>query len=154
MPNSTIDLDKRTRMPIQDQKKGRVRLVVADDNKEVREKVVQLLRSRSDFDVIGTAGDGGSACEAVFLLEPDIVILDISMSVMSGIEAARKIKRKGAKTKAIFLTVHEDPDFVRVALRAGARGYVVKSHMASDLIAAINSALEDKLFVSPSCTLK
>jgi DNA-binding NarL/FixJ family response regulator len=148
MPNSTIDLDKRTRMPIQEQKKGgRVRLVVADDNKEVRDKVVQLLRA--DFDVIGTAGDGGSACEAVFLLEPDIVILDISMSVMSGIEAARKIKRKGAKTKAIFLTVHEDPDFVRVALRAGARGYVVKSHMASDLIAAINAALEDKLFVLP-----
>lgn len=152
MPNSIIDLDKRSRMPNQEQKKGRVRLVVADDNKEVRDKVVQLLRP--DFDVIGTAGDGGSACEAVFLLEPDIVILDISMSVMSGIEAARKIKRKGAKTKAIFLTVHEDPDFVRVALRAGARGYVVKSHMASDLIAAINAAIEDKLFVSPSCTLK
>ena len=59
MPNSIIDLDKRTRMPIQEQKKSRVRLVVADDNKEVRDKVVQLLRP--DFDVIGTAGDGGSA---------------------------------------------------------------------------------------------
>lgn len=126
-------------------------MVVADDNKEVREKVVQLLQP--DFDVIGTAGDGRSACEAVFLLKPDIVILDISMSVMSGIEAARKIKKKGAKTKTIFLTVHEDPDFVRVAMRTGACGYVVKSQMASDLLAAINSAVENKLFVSPSCTL-
>lgn len=136
---------------MQKEKKGRVRLVVADDNKEVREKVVQLLQP--DFDVIGTAGDGRSACEAVFLLKPDIVILDISMSVMSGIEAARKIKKKGAKTKTIFLTVHEDPDFVRVAMRTGACGYVVKSQMASDLLAAINSAVENKLFVSPSCTL-
>jgi len=139
-------------MPHQEAKKGRVRLVVADDNKAVRDKVVQLLRP--EFDVIGTAGDGGSACEAVFLLQPDIVILDISMSVMSGIEAAKKMKKKGTKTKTIFLTVHEDPDFVRVALRTGACGYVVKSHMASDLVAAINAAVEDKLFVSPSCTLK
>jgi DNA-binding NarL/FixJ family response regulator len=139
-------------MPTQEQKQGRIRLVVADDNKEIRDKIVQMLRPQ--FDVIGTADDGGSACEAVFLLEPDIVILDISMAGMSGIEAAKKIKKKGTKTKAIFLTVHEDPDFVRVALRAGARGYVVKSHMASDLIEAINAAVEDKLYVSPSCTLK
>jgi DNA-binding NarL/FixJ family response regulator len=129
-----------------------MRVVVADDNKEIRDKVVQLLRP--DFDVIGTALDGKSACEAVMLLEPDIVVLDISMAVLSGIEAAEKLKEKGSKTKTVFLTVHDDPDFVRAGLRTGASGYVVKSQMATDLLPAMKAAVRGQLFISPCCTLK
>ncbi len=139
------------RMPILKEKKGRIRLVVVDDNKDVRDKVIQLLQP--DYDVVGTACDGNSACEAVILLEPDIVVLDISMPVMGGIEAAQKIKKKGSNASIIFLTVHDDPDFVRAALKVGASGYVVKSQMATDLLAAVDAAIEGKHFISPSCTL-
>ncbi len=139
------------KMPTQSKKNERVRVVVADDNKEVRDKVVQLLRP--DFDVIGTAGDGGAACEAVFLLKPEIVVLDVSMPVMSGIEAANEMKRKGSTTKTVFLTVHDDPDFVRAAIDAGASGYVVKSQMATDLIIAMRAAADGRLFISPSSAL-
>ncbi len=138
-------------MPTLKEQKGRLRVVVADDNQDIRDKVVQLLQP--DFDVIGTANDGISACEAVLLLKPDIVVLDVSMPAMSGIEAAEKIMSNGSTTKTIFLTVHRDDDFVRAAMKAGASGYVIKSHMASDLVAAMNAAAEERLFISPSCTL-
>lgn len=138
-------------MPTSNNKKGRVRVVVADDNKQVRDKVVQLLRP--NFEVIGTAEDGRAACEAVFLLEPEIIVLDISMPVMSGIEAAVEMKKKGSNVKTVFLTVHEDPDFVRAALGAGASGYVVKSQMATDLNAAMLAAIDGHLYISPSCAL-
>ncbi len=138
-------------MPILKKKKGKFRVVVADDNKDIRDKVVQLLRP--DFDVVGTACDGTSACEAVFLLEPEIVVLDISMSGRNGIEAAEEMKRKGSETKPVFLTVHADPDFVRAALKAGASAYVVKSQMATDLITAMTAAVEGKIFISPSASL-
>ena len=138
-------------MPTSNKMKGRVRVVVADDNKQVRDKVVQLLRP--NFEVIGTADDGSSACEAVFLLEPEVVVLDISMPVMSGIEAAVEMKKKGSDVKTVFLTVHDDPDFVRAALNVGASGYVVKSQMATDLTAAIAAAIDGHLFISPCCAL-
>jgi len=100
-------------MSTQSQKHPRIRVVIADDNKEIRDKVIQLLQP--EFEVVGSARDGGSACEAVMLLKPDIVVLDISMPVMSGIEAAKKLKKKGSKTRTIFLTVHDDPDFIQAA---------------------------------------
>lgn len=127
-------------------------MLVAEDNHEMRDKIVQLLRS--DFDIVGSAGDGVSAYDAVLLLEPDIVVLDISMPVMSGIETAEKLAKEGFKTKTLFLTVHDDRDFVRTAFKAGASGYVVKSQMATDLLLAMRAAVAGKHFVSPSCALK
>ena len=138
-------------MPNSKDLKKPIRVVVADDNKAIREKVVQLLRP--DFDVVGTACDGSSACEAVFLLSPEAVVLDISMPKMSGIDVANEIRIKGSATKVVFLTVHDDPDFVRVALKAGATGYVIKSQMATDLTVALNAARDGDLFISPSCAL-
>lgn len=113
--------------------------------------VVQLLTP--DFEVIGTAADGSAAFEMVMLLNPEIVVLDISMPVLSGIEAAAEMKRKGSSAKAVFLTVHEDPDFVRAALSSGASGYVVKSQMATDLHTAIKMAADNEFFISPCCAL-
>ena len=127
----------------------KVRVLVADDNKEVRDKVVQMLSP--SFNVIGTARDGKSVCEAVDMLRPEVVVLDVSMPYMDGIEAAKKMNRNGSKAKTVFLTVNADPDFVRAALKAGASAYVIKSYMATDLIAAMNAAVEDRVFVSPSC---
>lgn len=105
------------------------------------------------FEIVGTASDGAAAFEMVMLLDPEVVVLDISMPIMSGIEAAAGMKKKGSQAKTVFLTVHEDPDFVRAALTSGASAYVVKSQMATDLCAAIRIAVEGNFFISPCCGL-
>jgi len=84
--------------------------------------------------------DGQQALDASRELKPDVLVLDISMPVMTGIETARRLKEAGSETRIVFLTVHDDPDFAREALEAGAVGYVIKQRIASDLVAAIKKA--------------
>ena len=127
----------------------RARIVLADDHKDIREKVMQQLEP--EFEVVGAVGDGNALLEAASQMKPDVCVIDISMPIMSGIEAATQIKASGSSVKIVFLTVHEDPDFLQAALDAGALGYVVKSRVASDLCPAINAALAGRLFVSPCC---
>lgn len=127
---------------------ARARILLADDHKEMRDRVAGLLAT--EFEVVGAVADGGALLEAALKMKPDICVLDISMPILSGIEAATRLKEKGSTAKMIFLTVHEDPDFVQAALETGALGYVVKSRMASDLRAAIKGAMTGRLFISPS----
>ena len=129
---------------------ARARILLADDHKEIRDRAVRLLEP--EFEVVGTVADGNALVRASAQLKPDVCVIDISMPYLNGIEAAIKLRESGSRAKIVFLTVNEDPDFVRAALRTGALGYVVKSRMASDLCAAINSAISGQLFVSPSCT--
>lgn len=131
-------------------KKG-ASVVIADNSKFMRQKVVELLRT--DFDVVGAAEDGGSALGMVALIQPDIAVLDISMPQLTGIEIASSLRERGSKTKVVILTVHDDPDYLRAALDAGVLGYVLKSEMATDLVAALQSAVAGGVFVSPRCTL-
>jgi DNA-binding NarL/FixJ family response regulator len=128
-----------------------VRIVVADDNKQVRDTVVELLNP--EFQVIGTASDGAAACEMVMALNPDVLVLDITMPGISGIETAARLKQNDANVKIIFLTVHKDPDYVAAALRSGASGYVVKSQLATDLTIALRSAMKGNVFISPSSAM-
>lgn len=128
-----------------------IRIVVADDNTQVREKVIQLLLP--DCDVVGTHENGQAALEAVLVLNPDIALLDISMPLMSGIEVAHELRTRSSRTKVVFLTVHEDVDFVNAAFDAGASAYVVKSQMASDLHTAISTVERGGVFVSPMCAV-
>lgn len=128
---------------------ARARILLADDHKEIRDRAVRLLEP--EFDVVGAVADGDALVRACGQLAPDVCVIDISMPELSGIEAAIKIREHGSKAKIVFLTVNEDSDFVRAALRTGALGYVVKSRMASDLCGAINGAIGGHLFVSPSC---
>lgn len=125
---------------------GPIRILVADDHSGVLESVVPLLRSL--FTVVGTASDGKAAVEAEQKLHPDVVVLDISMPVMSGIEAAKQMRRNGSKAIIVFLTVHQDTDILATAKRAGGMGYVVKDHLGTDLVFAIQEALEGRDFVS------
>ena len=125
-------------------------MVVADDNKQMREKVVQILQPH--FDVVGSAADGKAALDMILLLKPDLMILDISMPVLCGLDVAAELTKAGSPVRIVFLTVHEDPDFLKAALEAGASGYVVKSHMVSDLMTAVRSASQGSVFISPSCT--
>ncbi len=126
---------------------GRIRVLLADDHEAMLDRVARLLAT--ECNVVGTATDGQQALEAAQDLEPDVLVLDISMPVMNGIETAHRLKEAGAKTRIVFLTVHDDPDFAREALEAGALGYVIKTRIASDLMIAINEVYAGRSFVSP-----
>jgi DNA-binding NarL/FixJ family response regulator len=123
-----------------------VSVLIADDHFTVLESVVPMLKPF--FNVVGTASDGKAAVEAEDKLHPDVVILDISMPVMSGIDAAKQMRKQGSKARIVFLTVHEDTDILAAAKAAGGKGYVVKSRLGTDLIPAIKDALAGKDFVS------
>jgi DNA-binding NarL/FixJ family response regulator len=123
------------------------RILVADDHSAVLESLVPILETQ--FTVVGTACDGRAAVEAEKTLHPDLVVLDISMPVMSGIDAAKQMRKSGSKAPIVFLTVHQDSDILAAAKRAGGLGYVVKARLKTDLVLAIKEALEGRDFVSP-----
>lgn len=134
-------------MPLKPQNPTLLRVLIADDNKEMRNTVVRLLEG--EFEVVGTVGDGRALVEAESRLHPHIGIIDISMPVMSGIEAAIEIRKTGSEMKIVFLTVNEDTDFVTAALETGATGYVIKRNMVTDLISALKETNEGRTFISP-----
>jgi DNA-binding NarL/FixJ family response regulator len=116
----------------------------------MREKVVGTLQS--EYSVVGTAANGQDMLDVESRVQPDVVILDISMPRMSGLEAAAVLRERASKAKIIFLTVHEEPAFLNAALAAGAAGYVIKSRLASDLRTAITEAMAGRRFISPCLT--
>ena len=125
-----------------------VRLLVADDHAVMRDKVVNTLES--EFSVVGTAGDGQEMLDAESRINPDVVILDIGMPIMNGLEAATRLKQRASKSRVIFLTMQEDAEFLQAALATGACGYVIKSRLVSDLPQAIREAMAGRRFISPS----
>ena len=130
---------------------SRIRVLLADDHKAMLDRVAQLLEP--EFQVVGTVGDGEAVLEASARLDPDVLVLDISMPVLSGLEAARELQRTGSHAKIIFLTIHDEPEYVRGSFEAGASGYVFKPRLGSDLALAIREALAGRSFVSPSLSL-
>jgi DNA-binding NarL/FixJ family response regulator len=122
------------------------RILIADDLAPILTAVATLVEN--SFEVVGTVSDGHAAIDAVLELKPDLVILDVSMPGRNGLEVARELKSLANPTKIVFLTMHEDDEIVAACLSAGAKGYVVKSQMDSDLIAAINDAIAGRIFVS------
>lgn len=138
-------------MSIEQTQTKRVKILIADDNKEMRDTVIRLLEN--DFEIVGAVGDGRALVAAADKLEPDAGVVDISMPIMNGIEAVAEIKKQGSRMKVIFLTVNEDPDFVKAAFEAGGVGYVVKRQMATDLHVALEHALAGQTFISPCCDL-
>ena|SRR5215469_2035723 len=130
---------------------GSVRVLLADDQQGVLDAISHLLES--EFDIVAAVENGQRVLEAVDCLDPDLLVLDISMPVLNGIEAAARLNLKEAscKAKLIFVTVHQDPDYIEAAFAVGARGYVLKSRLAVDLLPAIREVLEGRTFVSP-CT--
>jgi DNA-binding NarL/FixJ family response regulator len=128
----------------------RKRVLVADDQARVLDVVEGLLRE--SFDVIGLVSDGQAALEATLALRPDLVVLDISMPGMSGIEVAKELRQRSSTATIVFLTVHEDAQITASCLAAGALGYIVKQFMGSDLILAVNEALAGRVFVSRYCS--
>lgn len=126
----------------------RARILLADDHKGMRDRVVRLLER--EFEMLEPVQDGRALLEAASRLKPDVCLMDISMPLINGIEAAAQLKESGSKAKIIFLTIHEDPDFLVAALKAGASGYVVKPRMSSDLRAAVKEVLAGRTYISSS----
>jgi DNA-binding NarL/FixJ family response regulator len=124
----------------------RKRVLLADDIVSVLDAVAERLQE--NFDIVGRVSDGQKALDETMALQPDLIVLDISMPGMSGIEVARELKRRGNKAKIVFLTVHEDSDIMATCLAVGGLGYVAKVLMESDLIPAMNSALAGRPYVS------
>jgi len=124
-----------------------MQVLLADGHPGVLAAVRRLLEP--DLDFVGCVVHGESLFEAAMRLQPDVIVTDISMPKLSGIKAAKRLQESGCSSKVVFLTVHADPDVVRVALNTGALAYVVKTSIATDLLFAIRETLQGRTFVSP-----
>ncbi|NOS78316.1 MAG: response regulator transcription factor [Nitrospira sp.] len=122
-------------------------VILADDHTLVLEGFRRLLETHCEL--LATAGDGQALLQAVAQHRPDIVILDISMPVMNGIEAARALKSKSPLTKLVFVTMHADPAYIRAAFQAGASGYILKQSLGDELTQALHTVLRGQSYVTP-----
>jgi DNA-binding NarL/FixJ family response regulator len=127
-----------------------IRILIADDFKDWRRQVLLLFQARPEWQVIAEAADGTEAIQRAEELKPDLILLDIGLPTINGIEAARRIRQVSPNTKIVFLSLNNDLDVVRAALGTGAQGYVYKSDVRSDLLPAVHAVLRDQQFVSSS----
>jgi len=125
-----------------------IRIVLADDHVLVRQSLRSLLE-REGFQVAGEASDGQECVRQVEMLHPDIAVLDISMPILNGLDAAREMSRTSPKTKTILLTQHDEGQYISEALEAGVKGYVLKSQVANDLLLAIRQVSRGQVYLSP-----
>jgi len=125
-----------------------IRILLVDDHPIVRQGLRTLLEGHSDWQVIGEAADGAEAVEKAKDLNPDVMVLDVTMPRMNGLEACRLLRRQSPKLEILFVTQHDSPQMMREALEAGARGYVVKSNAARDLLAAVEAVSQHRVFTA------
>jgi|SRR5215467_8423757 len=125
------------------------RILLADDHEVVRRGLCSLLKAQPDCEVCGEAADGREAVEKALKLKPEIVILDIGMPRLNGLEATRQILKVIPETKILILTLHDSDQVVREVLDAGARGFLLKSDAARDLVSAIEALRRDKIYFTP-----
>jgi two-component system response regulator NreC len=124
------------------------RVLLADDHALIRQGLKTLLE-RQGFQVVGEASDGQETLRSAERTQPDVAIVDISMPYMNGLEAARELKKSAPSIRTIILTQHEEDQYVTEALRAGAKGFVLKSQAADDLVRAIQEVCRGSVYVSP-----
>jgi len=125
----------------------RPRIFLADDHPAVLKATTALLKPQ--FDIVGNATDGAALVSEVLRLSPDVAVVDITMPVLSGIDAIRRLRESAPSVKIVFLTVHSEQPFVEACMAEGALGYVLKSHMKSHLIPAIQAALVGRSYICP-----
>jgi DNA-binding NarL/FixJ family response regulator len=126
-----------------------VRIVIADDHEVVRQGLHTILRARPEWQIVGEAENGRQAVDCVRELHPDVLILDITMPLMSGLEAAQELLKKDPGTRILIFTMHDSKSLIQAVRKAGAQGYVLKSRAAKDLIHAIEALLDGKTFFGP-----
>ncbi len=128
----------------------RVRILIVDDHAVLRDGIRALLALHDDIEVVGEASEGKEAVERAQELGPDVVIMDIAMPGMDGLEATRRIRKKSPKIKVLVLTQYDNKEYILSAIKAGASGYVPKRALASELVSAINAVQQGYSFPYPS----
>lgn len=127
-----------------------ITVMIADDHLLMSEGIKQILELETDIDVIAQAGDGEEAIEKAVKYNPDVILLDINMPKMNGIDVLRRLKDLGVKSNVIMLTIHEDREYLRETIKIGADGYVLKDSDADSLIKAIRDVNNGKTYIQPS----
>ncbi len=131
-----------------------IRVVVVDDHTLIRQGIVGLLESQPDIEVVGQAGSAPEALEAIQSAQPDVVLMDIAMPGISGLEATRLIRERFPTIQVLIVTIHDREDYLFQALRAGASGYVLKGAEVQDLLSAVRTAHRGEVYLFPSVTKK
>jgi DNA-binding NarL/FixJ family response regulator len=132
--------------------KATIRILIADDHRLLREGIRSLLKEEPDITVVGEAEDGRMAVSLTHHLHPDVILMDIGMPLLNGLEAIRQIKRDHPEINVLVLTVHDNDEYYRQVLEAGASGYILKRAAASELVAAIRAVYNGEAVLSPSIT--
>ena len=132
----------------------KVRIVIAEDHTILREGLRSLLSSNPNFEIVGEAKDGREAIRCVEKLKPDLILTDLSMPRMNGMEAIKEIKRESPATKVLVLTVHKAEEYILATFRAGADGYILKDSTHSELVMAVRKVLGGKHYISPEISEK
>jgi DNA-binding NarL/FixJ family response regulator len=127
---------------------SKIRVLLADDYRPLLESVSRLLGP--GFEIVGEAQNGQALVKAALKLKPDVIVTDISMPILNGIEAAKRLREAGSTSKIVFLTVLSDPDSIVTCMVTGALGYVIKARLAVDLEPAIREAVAGRIFISPA----
>lgn len=125
---------------------GRARVLVADDHQQLLDRVVKTLAN--EFSVVATVTDGDQLVAEEARLHPDVLVIDMCMPRMSGLEAATRIRRAGSQVPVVYLTAYEESDMIEAAWEAGALGFVTKTSLAADLVPAVRAALQGRRFLS------
>ena len=128
----------------------KIRVLLADDHVVVRQGFRLILERQSDMEIVGEAGNGREAVEMAERLQPDILVMDVAMPELNGIEATRRVARQSPRTRVLALSMHKDSVYVREILRAGARGYLLKDAIDRDLLAAVRAVAIGDGYLSPS----
>jgi two-component system, NarL family, response regulator NreC len=127
-----------------------IRILLADDHAVVRQGFKMILNAQADMEIVGEAGNGREAVDLVEKLKPDVVVMDVAMPELNGIEATRRVSDVSPHTRVIALSMHKDSVYVREVLRAGARGYLLKDSGAGDLVSAVRAVACGEGYLSPA----
>ncbi|MFC1910110.1 response regulator [Chloroflexota bacterium] len=129
---------------------GKIKVLIVDDHAVVRDGIRALLRIQGDIEIVGDAADGKDAIDKAQESTPDVVIMDISMPIMDGLEATRRILKERPKTKVLILSQHDDKEYILEAIKAGATGYVPKRALGAELVSAIRAIYQQDSYLYPS----
>jgi DNA-binding NarL/FixJ family response regulator len=127
----------------------KIRILLADDHAVVRQGFKMILAAQPDMEIVGEAGNGREALDLAGQLQPDVIVMDVAMPELNGIEATRRVADLSPRSRVLALSMHKDSVYVREILRAGARGYLLKDSISSDLLAAVRAIARGEGYLSP-----